>query len=187
MANMTKSHIERVRPPTQAPASRRDALEANSVNSGNGDVDALEPQDWLDSLDYVLHSEGPGRASFLLAQLKNKALHSGVHLPFTANTSYINTIPPTEQPPFPGNRDIERRVKSLVRWNAMAMVVRANKHDDGIGGHISTYASSATLYAIRFNHFFPGSDAPGGGDLADFQGHASPGAAARAFFERRPS
>ena len=187
MANMTENSMQSVRTPPQAPASQRDAVEANSVNSGNGDVDALETQDWLDSLDYVLHSEGPGRASFLLAQLKNKALHSGVHLPFTANTSYINTIPPTEQPPFPGNRDIERRVKSLVRWNAMAMVVRANKHDDGIGGHISTYASSATLYEIGFNHFFRGSDAPGGGDLVYFQGHASPGVYARAFLEGRLS
>src|SRR5258708_1744280 len=187
MANITENSMQSVRTPPQAPASRSDAVEANSVNSGNGDVDALETQDWLDSLDYVLHSEGPGRASFLLAQLKNKALHSGVHLPFTANTSYINTIPPTEQPPFPGNRDIERRVKSLVRWNAMAMVVRANKHDDGIGGHISTYASSATLYEIGFNHFFRGSDAPGGGAFVYFQGHASPGVYARAFLEGRLS
>src|SRR5262249_10972326 len=134
---------------------------------------------------YVLQREGPERAGFLLSQLKNKALDNSVELPFTANTSYINTIPPSRQPPFPGNRDLERRVKSLIRWNAMVMVVRANKHDDGIGGHISTYASSATLYEIGFNHFFRGPDSPGGPDLIYFQGHASPGVYARAFLEGR--
>jgi pyruvate dehydrogenase E1 component len=160
-------------------------MAVNGSTSENGDVDALETQDWLDSLDYVLQREGPERAGFLLSQLKNKALDNSVELPFTANTSYINTIPPSRQPPFPGNRDLERRVKSLIRWNAMVMVVRANKHDDGIGGHISTYASSATLYEIGFNHFFRGPDSPGGPDLIYFQGHASPGVYARAFLEGR--
>src|SRR5438105_11691499 len=151
----------------------------------NGDPDVAETQEWLDALDGVLQTGGPERARFLLSQLKNKAIRSGVEIPFTANTPYINTIPPSRQPPYPGSREIERRIKSLVRWNAMAMVVRANKHDPGIGGHISTYASAATLLEIGFNHFFRGPDAPGGGDQVYFQGHASPGTYGRAFLEGR--
>jgi pyruvate dehydrogenase E1 component len=153
----------------------------------NGDVDSAETKEWLDSLQGVLQSAGPDRARFLLTELEEEALRHGVDLPFTANTPYINTIPPNQQPPFPGSREIERRIKSLVRWNAMAMVVRANKHQSGIGGHISTYASQATLYEVAFNHFFRGPNAPGGGDLVYFQGHASPGVYARAFLEGRLS
>src|SRR5262249_10968072 len=125
------------------------------------------------------------RARFLLKQLKDKAVRSGVQIPFTANTPYINTIPADRQPPFPGNREMERRIKSMVRWNAMAMVVRANEKDGTLGGHISTFASSATLYEVGFNHFFRGPEHPGGGDLVYFQGHASPGIYARAFVEGR--
>jgi pyruvate dehydrogenase E1 component len=153
--------------------------------NGNGDPDAAETREWLDALTGVLQTEGPARASFLLSQLKHKAVRNGVEIPFTANTPYINTIPPDRQPPFPGSREIERRIKSLVRWNAMAMVVRANKNQPGIGGHISTYASAATLLEIGFNHFFRGPDAPGGGDQVYFQGHASPGVYGRAFLEGR--
>ena len=149
--------------------------------NGNGDSDAAETREWLDALTGVLQTEGPARASFLLSQLKHKAVRNGVEIPFTANTPYINTIPADRQPPFPGSREIERRIKSLVRWNAMAMVVRANKNQPGIGGHISNYASAATLCEIGFNHFFRGPDAPGGGDQVYFQGHASPGVYARAF------
>lgn len=151
----------------------------------NGDLDVTETREWLDSLEAVLQHNGPDRASYLLTQLKSKAIRQGVEIPFTANTPYINTIAANKQPPFPGNRAIERRIKSLARWNAMAMVVRGNKKLDGIGGHISTYASSATLFEIGFNHFFRGPDAPGGGDLVYFQGHASPGIYARAFLEGR--
>src|SRR6201997_1485729 len=151
----------------------------------NGDPDVAETQEWLDALDGVMQTGGPGRARFLLTQLKHEAVRQGVEIPFTANTPYINTIPPSRQPPYPGSREIERRIKSLVRWNAMAMVVRANKKEPGIGGHISTYASAATLYEIGFNHFFRGPDSPGGGDLVYFQGHASPGIYARAFLEGR--
>ncbi len=153
--------------------------------NGNGDSDAAETREWLDALTGVLQTEGPKRASFLLTQLKHKAVRSGVEIPFTANTPYINTIPADRQPPFPGSREIERRIKSLVRWNAMAMVVRANKNQSGIGGHISTYASAATLLEIGYNHFFRGPDAPGGGDQVYFQGHASPGVYARSFLEGR--
>jgi pyruvate dehydrogenase E1 component len=153
----------------------------------NGDADAGETQEWLDSLTAVLQNRGPDRARFLLTQLKLKANRNGVYIPISANTPYINTIPPSRQPPFPGSREIERRIKSIVRWNAMAMVVRANKKEPGIGGHISTYASTATLLEVAFNHFFHGPDSPGGGDQVYFQGHGSPGVYARAFLEGRLS
>jgi pyruvate dehydrogenase E1 component len=153
----------------------------------NGDTDQAETREWLDSLEAILRHEGVDRARFLLAELEEKAHRSGVELPFTANTPYINTIPADQQVPYPGSREIERRIKSLIRWNAMAMVVRANKHDPGIGGHISTFASSATLLEVGFNHFFRGPDAAGGGDQVYFQGHASPGIYARAFLEGRLS
>ncbi len=151
------------------------------------DTDAAETREWLDSLEGVLQTTGPERARYLLTRLKDKAVRAGVELPFTANTPYINTIPPDRQPPFPGNRDLERRIKSLVRWNAMAMVVQANERDGTLGGHISTFASSATLYEIGFNHFFRGPEHPCGGDQIYFQGHASPGMYARAFLEGRLS
>ncbi len=121
----------------------------------------------------------------LLADLYGRARQNGIDLPFSANTPYINTIAPSEQPPFPGSREVERRVKSIVRWNAMAMVVRANRQSEGIGGHISTFASSATLYDVAWNHFFRGKDHPSGGDIVYFQGHAAPGMYARAFVEGR--
>jgi pyruvate dehydrogenase E1 component len=152
---------------------------------GNGDVDVAETREWLDSLEAVVHYHGPERARYLLTELDNTARKSGVDVPFTATTPFINTIPPSQQPPFPGNREIERRIKSLLRWNAMAMVVRANRDEKGIGGHISTYASAATLFEIGFNHFFKGPEAPGGADQVYLQGHASPGVYARAFLEGR--
>src|SRR6266852_9503267 len=153
----------------------------------NGDNDAAETQEWMDALDGDMQTGGPKRARCLLTQLRQEANRGGVAIPFTANTPYINTIPRDRQPPFPGSREIERRIKSLVRWNAMAMVVRANKKEPGIGGHISTYASAATLLEVGFNHFFRGPEAPGGGDQVYFQGHASPGIYARAFLEGRLS
>ena len=124
------------------------------------ELDAVETREWLDSLDYVLQSGGPGQGrTRLLARPDVHATQNGVKMPFTANTPYINTIPADEQALMPGNPDIERRIKSLVRWNALAMVVRANKAEEGIGGHISTFASAATLYEVGFNHFFRGHDA----------------------------
>src|SRR5438132_2982756 len=120
------------------------------VVGGNGDIDVTETKEWLESLDGVLQSSGLDRARFLLGQLKNEAVRAGVEIPFTANTPYVNSIPANRQPPYPGSREIERRIKSLVRWNAMAMVVRGNKRDHGIGGHISTYASAATLLEVGF-------------------------------------
>ena len=151
----------------------------------NGDIEAIETREWLESLDYVIQTGGEERVRGLLADLYGRARQNGIDLPFSANTPYINTIAPSEQPPFPGSREVERRVKSIVRWNAMAMVVRANRQSEGIGGHISTFASSATLYDVAWNHFFRGKDHPSGGDIVYFQGHAAPGMYARAFVEGR--
>ncbi len=151
------------------------------------ELEAIETQEWLESLDYVLDNSGPERVQQLLEQLSNHAFQAGIRIPFSANTPYINTIPANEEPPYPGNRDIERRIKSIIRWNAMAMVVRANRHSAGIGGHISTYASAATLYEVGFNHFFKAKGDNYSGDQIYFQGHASPGIYARAFLEGRLS
>ena len=147
----------------------------------------LETREWLDSLDAVLQVNGPARVSELLRDLSAHASERGVRQPFTANTPYLNTIHVSQQPVYPGNREIERRIKSVVRWNAMVMVVRANQvPDDNIGGHISTYASAATLYEVGFDHFFRGRSAEVP-DIVYFQGHASPGIYARAFLEGRLS
>ncbi|MCX6150980.1 MAG: pyruvate dehydrogenase (acetyl-transferring), homodimeric type [Ignavibacteriales bacterium] len=156
-------------------------------NFDRKELEKLETKEWRDSLDYVLYHNGPERVQQLLKELQIHAHKNGVEIPFTANTPYINTIAADKQPPFPGSREIERRIKSLIRWNAMAMVVRANRKSPGIGGHISTYASAATLYEIGFNHFFKGKDDQSGGDQIYFQGHASPGIYARAFLEGRIS
>src|SRR6186713_120908 len=159
----------------------------NTAPKDAAEIEALETREWLESLDYVLQSGGPARVSRLLAALSVHARQNGVTQPFTANTPYVNTIPPADQPPFPGSREIERRIKSLVRWNALAMVVKANKLEDGIGGHISTYASAATLYEVGFNHFFKGKGDDHDGDIIYFQGHAAPGIYSRAFLEGRIS
>ncbi|MCA9742854.1 MAG: pyruvate dehydrogenase (acetyl-transferring), homodimeric type [Deferribacteres bacterium] len=153
--------------------------------SSNGELETIETQEWLESLDYVLQSSGSDRVKQLLRKLQDHAFQAGVVLPFSANTPYINTIPANQQPRFPGNREIERRIKSIIRWNAMAMVVRANKESSGIGGHISTYASVATLFEIGFNHFFRARKPGFSGDMIYFQGHASPGVYARAYLEGR--
>ena len=148
------------------------------------ELDATETREWLESLDYVLQSGGPAKVARLLRELTVHARQNGVKLPFTANTPYINTISADEQSLMPGSPDVERRIKSFVRWNAAAMVVRANKAEDGIGGHISTSASAATLYEVGFNHFFQGHE-QGDGDVIFFQGHAAPGIYARAYLEGR--
>src|SRR6478752_5939726 len=146
----------------------------------------IETREWLDSLDYVLAKGGPERAGRLLQQLSLHARRAaGVNLPFTATTPYQNTISVRAQAAFPGSQEMERRIKSLVRWNAMAMVVRANRVESGIGGHISTYASAATLYEVAFNHFLRARTESGDRDVVYFQGHAAPGMYARAFLEGR--
>jgi len=148
-----------------------------------------EDQRWLDSLEfileYVLKNQGTEQAPLVLSKLSKRLREAGIKLPSTISTPYVNTIPPEEEPQYPGNRELERRIKSLIRWNAMAMVVNAHHAYPGLGGHISTYASCATLYEVGFNHFFHGGDGDRPADLVYFQGHASPGNYARAFLERR--
>jgi len=150
-------------------------------------ADESEVKEWIESLDSVLQDEGTEAAGRILEQLRAHAQASGVHIPFTANTPYVNTIPVSQQPAFPGDQEIERRIKSLIRWNALAMVVRANRLEHNIGGHISTYASQATLFEVGFNHFFRARTPEFEGDTIYFQGHASPGVYARAFLEGRIS
>ncbi|RLS59893.1 MAG: pyruvate dehydrogenase (acetyl-transferring), homodimeric type [Planctomycetota bacterium] len=151
------------------------------------DQDPSETREWLDSLRWVIGSKGPQRAEYLLHAIEQEAYRLGVPIPFSTTTPYINTIPPDKQSAFPGNREIERRIKSIIRWNAMAMVVRANREDKSIGGHISTFASSATLVEVAMNHFIRGRGENFSGDQVYFQGHASPGIYARAYLEGRIS
>ncbi len=148
-------------------------------------LEAVETREWLESLDYVLRSGDKARVIRLLDALRARARQSGVREAFTSTTPYINSIPVSEEVAYPGDREIERRIKSLVRWNALAMVVRANRESDGIGGHISTFASSATLYEVGFNHFFRGKNAGADADIVYYQGHASPGIYSRGFLEGR--
>ncbi len=144
------------------------------------DPDPQETQEWLDAIDGVLEHGGPDRAYYLIEQLIDKSRRSGAHVPFSANTAYINTIPVEKQVRIPGDQAIEHRIRSYVRWNAMAMVVRANKHTN-VGGHIASFASAATLYDVGFNHFWHAPSADHGGDLVYFQGHSATGVYARAF------
>ena len=157
------------------------------ADTARQEVDDVEIQEWISSLDYVLKHGSLEQARQILHQLQIRAQAAGVTLPFTVNTPYINTIPAKDQPPFPGNQEIERRIKSIIRWNAMAMVVRANRAENGIGGHISSFASCATLYEVGFNHFFRAPSENFCGDFVYFQGHTSPGVYARAFVEGRLS
>lgn len=149
------------------------------------EIDALETREWLDALESVIRHNGSERAAYLLAQLANAATQSGVKLPSTIATPYCNTIPPGQEHQLPGDLKLERRIRSLTRWNALAMVMRANDNDEGLGGHISTFSSAATLYDVGFNHFFRGNDGDQMGDLVYFQGHSSPGMYARSYLEGR--
>src|SRR5688500_13093669 len=149
------------------------------------DTDPGETQEWLDSLDAVIDVHGKTRERYLLSTLLDRAREAQVSFPATVSTPYINTIPREAEPWFPGDEFIERRIRAFARWNAAMMVVKANKAADGIGGHLSTYASSASLYEIGFNHFFRGKDDGRLGDQVYFQGHAAPGIYARAFLEGR--
>ena len=165
--------------------------EKSSVVGRHSRIASEAPTDakWFESLESVLQfalkSQGPERAREFLDSLVENLKTSGLKLPVIANTPYVNTIPAAEQPEFPGDWKMERRIKSLIRWNAMAMVVNANREHNGLGGHISTYASAATLYEVAFNHFFRGRTENFPGDFVYFQGHATPGVYARAFLERR--
>jgi pyruvate dehydrogenase E1 component len=145
----------------------------------------VENREWLESLDYIYENEGPERVEEIIQRLRDRAQAYGVRLNFPGSSPYINTVPVSQQPAYPGDRATERRIKSIIRWNAMAMVVRANRRSSGIGGHISTYGSAATLLEVGFNHFFRGPGDNRSGDLVYFQGHAAPGIYARAFLEGR--
>ncbi|MDA0238220.1 MAG: pyruvate dehydrogenase (acetyl-transferring), homodimeric type, partial [Proteobacteria bacterium] len=146
----------------------------------SNDPDPQETREWLDALEGVLASEGPERAHFLLEQLIEKGRRSGAFLPYSANTAYINTISPSKEDKSPGDHELEHRIRSYVRWNAAAMVLRANKNTN-VGGHIASFASAATLYDIGFNHFWHAPSKNHGGDLIFAQGHSAPGIYARAF------
>src|SRR5438445_1404236 len=170
----------------QTPVLQEPQQTAQTSRNNDG-LEVLETREWLDSLDYVLSRGGPERAGRLLQQLQLHARRAaGINLPFTATTPYQNTISVRQQAPFPGSQEMERRIKSLVRWNAMAMVVRANKLESGIGGHISTFASAATLYEVAFNHFLRARTETGDRDIVYFQRHAAPGMYSGALLEGRP-
>lgn len=166
-------------------------MSVDQAQALEGAIQGIDPQElaeWYESLEDVIHRYGPEKTQQLLVQLRERAYHRGVMLPFVATTPYRNTLNLEDQPRYPGNLEIERRIKSIIRWNAMAMVVRANKKTDAggaVGGHISTFASSATLYEVGFNHFFHARSADHTGDMVYFQGHASPGMYSRAFVEGR--
>lgn len=149
------------------------------------DINPLETKEWIEALDAVIEEEGVQRAHFLLEKLIDKSRRNGAHLPHSATTAYINTIPPEKEPKMPSNLDIERKIKSIDRWNAQMMVLRASKKNLELGGHIASFQSIATLYEVGFNHFFKGPNGKDGGDLVFFQGHSSPGVYARSFLEGR--
>jgi pyruvate dehydrogenase E1 component len=149
------------------------------------DIDPQETQEWLEAIDAVLANEGTERAHYLLETLIDKARRSGAYLPYNATTAYVNTIPTHLQQRLPGNPDMERRIRALIRWNAIMTVLRANEKSPGVGGHIASFQSAATLYDVGFNHFFRAANDKFGGDLIFFQGHSSPGVYARAFLEGR--
>jgi pyruvate dehydrogenase E1 component len=149
------------------------------------DIDPLETREWLDALDDVAKHSSPERASFLLQELTKYAKLQRLRLPPAITTPFSNTIAPSQQKMMPGDLFMERRIRSLVRWNALAMVMRANDNDEGLGGHISSFSSSATLYDVGFNHFFRGTANGHPGDLVFYQGHSAPGMYARSYLEGR--
>ncbi|MFH1679014.1 MAG: pyruvate dehydrogenase (acetyl-transferring), homodimeric type, partial [Candidatus Eisenbacteria bacterium] len=150
------------------------------------DADPEETKEWIESLDRVIEKDGPNRARFILRKVLKRARMQDLGLELI-RTPYINTISPEQEPEFPGDERMEKRIRRIVRWNAMAMVSRANSRFAGLGGHLSTYASAASLYEVGFNHFFRGKHGGGSGDQIFFQGHAAPGIYARAFLEGRIS
>ncbi len=159
--------------------------------SAADDSDALETREWLDALTAVIQSEGPDRAHFLLERLIEEARQTGIDMPFSANTGYVNTIEPEDEERSPGNLELEGRLRAYMRWNAMALVVKANRLEpaDGgdLGGHISSFASVAHMFAAGFNHFWHAESEGHGGDLLYIQGHSAPGIYARAYMEGRLS
>ncbi len=161
--------------------------EQTNPEQSNQDIDPIETQEWLEALEAVLEEEGTERAHYLLEKLIDMARRSGAHLPYKATTAYLNTIPTSKEARIPGDLAMEQRLRSIIRWNAIAMVLQASKKDKDLGGHLSSFASSATLYDVGFNHFFKAANQEQEGDLIYFQGHSSPGIYARAFLEGRIS
>ncbi|GIW72554.1 MAG: pyruvate dehydrogenase E1 component [Planctomycetota bacterium] len=170
--------------PTELVPRGAPAVPAPELQPRTPDIDPEETREWLEAFDAVVEHHGPERAHYLLVQLLKRAQVDRVSLPALVQTPYVNTIPVEQEPPYPGDEEIERRIRRVIRWNAVAMVVRANAHFPGIGGHLATYASAATLYEVGFHHFFRGKR-EGPGDMVFFQGHSSPGIYARAFLEGR--
>ncbi|MGH8827555.1 MAG: pyruvate dehydrogenase (acetyl-transferring), homodimeric type, partial [Jiangellaceae bacterium] len=166
-------------------APDRSPIILNGRPSQLPDIDPDETQEWLDSLDAAIDERGRNRARYLMLALLQRARERHVGVPSLRSTDYINTIPPESEPWFPGDEFVERRIRAYIRWNAAMLVQRAQRPGVAVGGHISTYASSASLYEVGFNHFFRGKDHPGGGDHIYFQGHGSPGMYARAYLEGR--
>ena len=176
--NQTKTNENEI---LESKKKKNDRIHVNSKD----DLDPLETNEWLDSLSAVIQKDGNHRAHYLIKELINKAYREGANIPYTQNTPYINTIPVSEEKKSNGDQNIERRIRSLIRWNAAAMVVRANKKFPELGGHIGTFASAATLYDVGMNHFWRAKNNKFGGDLIYFQGHSAPGMYARAFLEGR--
>jgi pyruvate dehydrogenase E1 component len=160
-------------------------MSVENLNDVLKDLDPQETQEWIDALEAVIEEEGSERAHFLLEKLIDKARRSGAYLPYNATTAYLNTIPVEQEPKMPGNLSLERKIRSIIRWNAQLMVLRGSKKDLELGGHIASFQSSATLYDVGFNHFFQAPNEKDGGDLIFFQGHISPGIYARSFLEGR--
>ncbi|ADG94252.1 2-oxo-acid dehydrogenase E1 subunit, homodimeric type [Arcobacter nitrofigilis DSM 7299] len=160
-------------------------MSVENLNDVLKDLDPQETQEWIDALEAVIEEEGSERAHFLLEKLIDKARRSGAYLPYNATTAYLNTIPVEQEPKMPGNLSLERKIRSIIRWNAQLMVLRGSKKDLELGGHIASFQSSATLYDVGFNHFFKAPNEKDGGDLIFFQGHISPGIYARSFLEGR--
>ena len=149
------------------------------------DADPQETREWIEALEQIVRSLGPDRARYVIAAVTERARGMGVALEAPLVTDYVNTIAPEDEPAFPGDEWMEKRIRRIIRWNAAAMVVRANAKFAGLGGHLSTYASAASLYEVGFNHFFRGKDDGGSGDQVFYQGHAAPGIYSRAFLEGR--
>jgi pyruvate dehydrogenase E1 component len=170
---------------TPAERSERPPVIHEGLPTQLPDIDPEETQEWVDSLDAMVDERGRDRARYLMLRLLERARERNIGVPALRSTDYINSIPPEREPWFPGNEDIERRIRAFIRWNAAVMVSRANRPGLGVGGHIATYQSAASLYEVGFNHFFRGKDHPGGGDQIFIQGHASPGVYARAYLEGR--
>src|SRR3954462_14153526 len=184
ICSAASSKVRRVR--TGSNTLRVIALPTVAIDSAR-DVDALETQEWLQALEAVVRHDGPERAQELLDRVLEHARASGVPMEVQLNTPYVNTIAPADQVPFPGDAELEHRIRSLIRWNAIAMVLQANKESSELGGHIASYQSAATLYEVGFNHFWHAPSAQHGGDLVYIQGHSSPGIYARAYLEGRLS